>query len=131
MATGASISNYLEEKWLNLVLNGVAYAAPTGLTLHLYTAAPSDVGGGTEVVGGTYAAKACTTSFAVWADGVVSNDVAIDFGTATADWGLITHFGVKDQLGNLLFWAALMNQKNIAFGDGANFAIGTLTAALD
>ena len=131
MATGASISNYLEEKILNLVLNGVAYTAPTGLTVHLYTAAPSDTGGGTEVVGGSYAAVACTSSFAVWAAGVVSNDVAIDFGTATADWGLVTHFAVKDQLGNFLFWAPLTTQKTIASGDGAKYAIGTLTATLD
>jgi len=131
MATGTALSNYLEEKVLNEVLSGVAYAAPTALTCHLYTAAPTDAGGGTEVSGGSYVAQTCTSSFAVWAAGVVANDVAIDFGTATADWRTVTHFGIKDQSGNLLLWGALTASKVISNGDGAKFAVGALTVALD
>jgi hypothetical protein len=131
MATGTSLSNYLEEKLANLVLNGVAFTAPTTLKCALYTAAPSDAGGGTEVTGGSYAQQTCTSSFAVWASGSVSNDVAIDFGTATANWGTITHVAIFDGSSNLLLWGALTTPKTIASGDGAKFAVGELTFSLD
>jgi len=131
MATGTSISDFLEAKLLDLVLSATAYAAPTTLTCHLYTAAPSDTGGGTEVTGGSYASQTCTASFAPWAAGTVSNDVVIDFGTATADWGTVTHVAIKDQTANFLFWGALTTSKVIANGDGFKFLTTKLVAALD
>lgn len=130
MTTGAA-SNYLELKLLDEVLSGVAYASPTGLTCHLYTAAPSDAGGGTEVSGGTYAAQNCTASFAPASGGSVTNDVLIDFGTATANWGTVTHFAIKDQLSNYLVWGALDSSKTVTSGDTFDFEVGELTISLD
>ena len=53
----AGFSDYLEDKVLNHVFGGTAYTAPSTLYVGLYTAAPSDTGGGTEVSGGSYARK--------------------------------------------------------------------------
>ena len=51
----AAFSDYLENKVLGHVFGGTAYTAPTTLYVALYTVAPSDTGGGTEVSGGAYA----------------------------------------------------------------------------
>ena len=50
----AGFSDYLEDKVLDHVFGGVAYTQPTK-HVALYTVAPTDTGGGTEVTGGAYA----------------------------------------------------------------------------
>ncbi|NTV50931.1 MAG: hypothetical protein HGA20_14985 [Geobacteraceae bacterium] len=107
----------------------------------LLTAAPSDAGGGTEVTtsGSAYARKAVVQNDTNWAapagtPRVISNAVAIDFAVPTANWGVVTHFGVYDAAtaGNLLYWAALTNPKTINNADSApSFAIGALTVTED
>jgi hypothetical protein len=47
----AGFSDFLETKVLGHVFGGAAYTAPGTLHVALYTAAPSDSGGGTEVTG--------------------------------------------------------------------------------
>ena len=47
----SGFSDYLEDKVLDHVFGGNAYTAPTTLYVALYTVAPSDTGGGTEVSG--------------------------------------------------------------------------------
>lgn len=102
----------------------------------LFTAAPTDAGGGTEVTGGSYARK--STAAADWnaASGnpaSASNANAITFVTATGSWGTVTHFGLFDAAttGNLLRWAALTASKTIGSGDTASFAAGALTITED
>jgi hypothetical protein len=51
----AGFSDYLEDKVLDHVFGGNAYTAPSTLYVALYTVAPSDTGGGTEVSGGEVA----------------------------------------------------------------------------
>ena len=48
----AGFSDYLEDKVLDRVFGGNAYTAPSTLYVALYTVAPTDTGGGTEVSGG-------------------------------------------------------------------------------
>lgn len=134
MATGTSISNFLETELVDHVFGAAAYSAPATLYFALFTAAPSDAGGGTEVSGGSYARVAVTNNATNFPAGnPKSNGVAIDFGTATANWGTVTHVGVFDAAsgGNLLVWGALENPKTIDNGDGAAFAIGEFTLTLD
>ncbi len=45
----AGFSDYLEDKVLDHVFGGNAYTAPATLYVALYTVAPTDTGGGTEV----------------------------------------------------------------------------------
>lgn len=104
------------------------------LYVALFTAAPSDAGGGTEVTGGSYARVARAPLDANWSaasatDGLTDNVAAITFPAPTANWGVITHFAVFDRLtvGNMLMWAALVASKTVNSGDPApQFSAGAL-----
>lgn len=134
-----------------LGITGATAAAGTGpatLYVALFTAAPSDAGGGTEVTGGSYARVAVTSSLANWAgtqaagsttastgtSGTTSNNGTITFPAPTANWGVCTHVGVYDAstAGNLLFWSALTAPKTVNNGDAApTFPAAALTFQID
>lgn len=122
-------SNYLENAILNHVLRNVALTSPTTVYLALFTVAPTDSGGGTEVVGGSYARQAITFSAPV--AGVVSNSGAVTFPTATANWGTVVAMGIFDasSAGNLLYYGALAVSKIVDNGDQISFANASLTVA--
>jgi len=129
----AGFSDYLEDKVLNHVFGGTAYTAPGTLYVGLYTAAPSDSGGGTEVSGGSYARKSMA---AMTVSGTspteATNGAAVEFITATGSWGTVTHVGVFDasSSGNLLAWAALTASKTVSSGDVFRFDAGDLDITL-
>jgi hypothetical protein len=135
----AGKSNYLEGALLNEVLGGTGYTPAATTYVALYTAAPTDAGGGTEVSGGSYARSSVTNNATNWpaAAGTPrskSNGTAIAFAAPTANWGTVTHFGIFDAStsGNLLYWGALSASKVINGGDGApSFAIGALSVSED
>ena len=154
----ANMSDFLENKLIDWLLRaqaigvtGASAAAGTGLTtafVGLFTATPSDTGGGTEVAGGSYARVAITSALANWAgtqaaasttassgtSGTTSNNGAITFPTPTANWGAITSIGIFDatSAGNLLFWAPLTVNKTVNNGDPApSFAAAALTIQID
>ena len=126
-----SFSNYLENELLDHVFGGAAYTAPATLYVALYTAAPSDAGGGTEVSGGSYARTAIT--FGAASSGTISNNANCEFPTATADWGTITHVGIHDaaSAGNLIDWGALTVSKSILSGDIFRIQTGEYDISLD
>ena len=111
-----SFSDYLENKVLAYVFSGTAFTQPGTKYLALYTSAPSDAGGGTEVSGNGYARQSIAFTTTINQSSITS---AVEFPTATASWGTITHIGVFDAStsGNLLAWAALAASKTIASGD--------------
>ncbi len=126
-------TDYLENALLNHQVGKTAYTMPT-VRVGLFTAAPSDAGGGTEVTGGSYARKA--TVGADWtaaSAGSLNNAAAITFITPTGTWGLVTHFGLFDAAsgGNLLRWAALTTPKTIVSGDPVSFPIAALICTED
>ena len=126
-----SKSNYLENKVLDHVLGGGDYTRPGSVYIALYTVAPSDTGGGTEVTGGSYARATVTNNATNWpaaSGGAKSNGTEITFTTATASWGTVVAFGIldADSSGNLLVWATLTTNKTIDLGDTAKFAVGEL-----
>lgn len=132
----AGKSDYLENKILNYIFNGGSFSAPATVYLGLFTSAPTDAGGGTEVSGGSYArvAKTCnTTNFPTTTNGVITNDTLITFAQATASWGTIVAFGIFDALsgGNLLYWGNVSPAKTVANGDTMSVAIGSLTISED
>lgn len=132
-----SLSDYTESALINALLRGTAFPSATGsVYVALFTAAPSDSGGGTEVTGGSYARVAVSRATGSWdapADQSgaqkTANTNAITFPNPTANWGTVTHFGVFDAStsGNLLFWGDLGTSRNIQSGDNApSFAAGAL-----
>lgn len=122
-------SDYLEDALLNHVLRNTSLTSPATVYLALFTVAPTDVGGGTEVSGGSYARQVIT--FAAPVSGVVSNSGAVTFPTATASWGTVVAMGIFDAVsgGNLLYYGALTTSKVIDNGDQISFANGALTVA--
>lgn len=126
----AGKSDYLEYKVLDHLFGIASYSAPATLYLALFTAAPNDVGGGTEVTGGSYARKAVTNDNTEWSRSAstISNINALDFAAATAIWGTIGWVGVFDALtsGNLLFWAPLVASRTVNTSDQVGFAPGQL-----
>lgn len=142
-----AMSDYLENKLIDHVLRNTSYTVPTVAAVGLLTAAPSDTGGGTEVTGGSYARVSINQSVSNWKStngtqsgassgtgGTSTNGVAITFPAPTANWGVVTHFGLYDatSAGNLLFWGALTTPKTINNGDAApSFAVDALSIQID
>lgn len=128
----AGFSDYLEDKVLDHVFGGTAYTAPTTLYVALYTVAPTDTGGGTEVSGGAYARQ--TAAFTVTGTNptTASNSAAIEYPTATANYGTVVAVGVFDASsgGNLLAYANLDTSKVVSTGDVFRFNTGDLDITL-
>ncbi len=126
-----SKSDYLENKVLDHVLGGGDYARPASVFLALYTVAPTDAGGGTEVTGGDYARLEVAnndTNFPAAVAGVKTNGTQIVFAQATASWGTVIAVGVYDAIaGNLLYWADLDTPKAVAEDDIVVFDVDSLT----
>jgi hypothetical protein len=125
-----SFSNFLETEILDHVFGGNAYTAPGTLYVGLYTSNPDEDNSGTEVTGGSYARV--TGTFTVTGN-TASNDAAIEFTTATASWGTVTHIGVLDASsgGNLLCYAELTTAKAIDTGDVFRIPTGDLDISLN
>ena len=128
----AGFTTYLQQEILDHIFGNGAYSAPT-VHVGLFTAAPSDAGGGTEVSGNSYARVNASALFGAASGTAIANDGAITFPTATGSWGTITHFGVFDAstAGNLLVWGAVTLNKAVGDGDTASFATGELDVTLD
>jgi len=127
------ISNYLENALINHILRNTAYADPDSVYIALFTDDPTDADTGTEVSGGSYARKQLTGGFDAPASGATANTALIEFVTATAVWGLITHIGIYDAAsgGNLLFHGQLDTSQQVDNGDTFKIAAGDLDIALD
>ena len=146
-AQAISLTDYLENKLVDWLLRGQTFTPPATVYISLHTASCSDSATGTEVTGGSYARPALTSSLANWAgtqaaasttastgtNGTTSNNVAINFATPSAGWGLVTHFGVFDAVtaGNMLICQALTVSKTINSGDTVSFAAASLTLQID
>lgn len=128
----AEMSDYLENALLNATLNGATFTSPAAVYVALFTSDPTDAGSGTEVSGGSYARKAVTFGTATGTGGSVSNDAAVEFDQATANWGTITHIGLYNAStsGDLLYHSALTASKAIDTGDVFKIGIGNLTVTL-
>ena len=125
-----SFSNFLETEILDHVFAGAAYTAPSTKYLALFTGAPGETGGGTEVSGGGYARQsvAFTTS-----GNTTSNNAAVEYPTATANYGTVTHVAVFDAStsGNMMAYAALSSNKTIETGDVFRVPSGDLDITLN
>ena len=124
-----SFTNFLETEILDHVFGGNAYTAPSNLYLGLYTATPSDTGGGTELSGSGYARLAMAMSVS---GNLATNSAAEEFATATGSWGTVTHVGVFDAAtsGNLMAYGTLSASKAVATGEVFRIPAGDLDITL-
>lgn len=107
-------------------VHAVLNAFDSGKYLALFTAAPSDAGGGTEVAASGYSRQALSVAAA--SSRATSNDADITFGPAGADWGTITHVAIFDAstVGNMLWWSSLSASKTVTTGESFKVPSGDL-----
>lgn len=125
----SSFTDYTENAVLNHLFRNTALTSPTGVHVALYTAAPTDTGGGTQVSGNGYARQAVT--FGAPSNGAIANTNAVSFTASGGAFGTIVAVGFFDAAtaGNLLAYAPITSA-TIGDGDTLNFAIGQLTISL-
>lgn len=129
-----SFSDYLEDKVLKHVFTNTTYTPAATLYVALFTAAPTDAGGGTEVsTSGTNYARQ-TMAFTVSGTGPTQavNTANVEWGTAASNWGTIVAAAVFDaaSAGNMLAWADLTNNKTISAGDVFRFPASSFVVTL-
>ena len=124
----AALSDYAEKLLLDFLMTSGTATRPTAWYVALYTAAPSDSGGGTEVSTGGYARQSIAFSTASSPGGTTSNSGEVSFTATGADYGTVTHMGIFDASsgGNLLWHGALTSSKTVADGDTLTFAVGNI-----
>ena len=124
-----NLTNYLENKLLDHFLGTTAYTMPNPVYVALFTVAPGDAGGGTEVTGGSYARK--TAAFTAASSGATSNSANIDFtGMPAATTVSIALFDASTS-GNMLVHGTLTTNKTTDAGDTLRIATGDLDISID
>ena len=125
-----SLSNTFETHVLNYLFTATSLTRPTALYVALFTSNPDEDASGTEVSGGGYARQ--SVAFTV-SGNTASNLAAIEFPTATASYGTVTHIGVFDASsgGNLIAYAALSTSKAIDTGDVLRLPSSDLDITMD
>lgn len=145
----AAWTDYAENALLDHVFRGAAFAAPGTIYFGLFTASPTDEGGGTECSGGEYARAEIASSTTNWSgtqgagttgassgtSGTISNNIAITFPAPSgASWGTVVAVGLFDAAsgGNMIAWGAVSPSKTISDGDAApQFAAGDFQFSID
>lgn len=130
----SSFTDYTENLVLNWLFTTNSATRPTAWYVGLFTAAPSDSGGGTEVSGNAYARTATgTMSVSGTSPTNCTNSAAIEFPAASGgNWGTITHVAIFDAStsGNMLGWASLTTSRTINDGDILRIPAGDLDITL-
>jgi len=129
----AGFTDYSEDLVLDWLLTAGSATRPTSWYVALYTVAPTDTGGGTEVSGGSYVREAITFSVSGTSPATATNSADIEFPEATANWGTVVAAGVFDAStgGNLLAYSNLTTSKAVSTGDVLRFNTGALDITLD
>tara|TARA_R100000951_G_scaffold88181_2_gene76166 strand:+ start:834 stop:1226 length:393 start_codon:yes stop_codon:yes gene_type:complete len=124
----AALSDYAEKLLLDFLMTTGTATRPTNWYVALFTAAPNDAGGGTEVSAGGYARQSVAFSAAASPGGTTSNTGEVSYTASGGDYGTVTHMGIFDasSSGNLLWHGALTASKAVADGDTLTFAAGNI-----
>ena len=120
-----SLTNYGENRILDLLRGAGTYY------IGLFTASPSENGSGTEISSGGYARQKVT--FGAASGGSMTNSEAIEFPTATADWGTATAWALFDAKtgGNMVWYGNINSPKILYSGDIYRVNAGNLTLTMD
>ena len=127
-----SLSNTFETHTLNYLFTTTSVTRPTAWYIALFTSNPAEDASGTEVStsGTAYARQSATFTVS---GNEATNSAAIEFPTATASYGTVTHIGVFDAStgGNLIAYAALTKSKAIDTGDVLRLPANDLDITMD
>jgi hypothetical protein len=124
-----NLSDYLENKLIDHFLGTTTFTKPDAVYVGLYSVAPSDAGGGTEISGGSYARQ--SAAFSASSSGATSNSANVDFVGMPAV--TVVAIGIHDAstAGNLLLWGTLTTNKTTDAGDTLRIATGDLDISID
>ena len=124
----AALSDHAEALLLDWLMTTGSATRPTAWYVALFTAAPSDSGGGTEVSGSGYARESVTFDAASSPGGTTANSAAVSFTASGGSFGTVTHIGIFDAVsgGNLLWHGAMTASKTVADGDTLEFSTGNI-----
>lgn len=118
----------LANSLLDQILRAVSYTPPGSVYLALFTTSPTSSGGGTEVVGGSYARVALT--FAATSGGATSNAAQVQILNMPA----VTVVGMAvmsaSSGGTMLFYGNLLTPKPTNAGDTFTVKANDLNIAL-
>lgn len=108
----AGKSDYYEGIAIRLIMGAsFSFTPPASVYIGLYSVAPTDAGGGTQLTGSGYARVAVANNMTQWpwSGGKKANATQIDFPLATANWLPAVAAGIFDSAtaGNLLFWVPI------------------------
>lgn len=128
-----SFTDFTEDLVLNWLLTTNTATRPTQWYVGLFTTATGETGGGTEVSGGAYVREAVSFNVSGTNPTKAENTAAVEFPTATANWGTITHIGLFNAAssGQMLVHAPLDVSKIIDEGDVFRIPAGDLEITLD
>jgi hypothetical protein len=128
----SALSDYAEKLVLDWLMTTGSATRPSAWFVALYTAAPGDSGGGTEVSGSGYSRKSASFNAASSPGGTTSNSAVVSWTAAGGNYGSVTHVGIFDAStgGNLLWQGALSTSKTVNDGDTIQFSAGNLTLTL-
>lgn len=127
-----SFSNTFETHVLNYVFTTTSVSRPTAWYIGLFTSNPAEDASGTEVSTSGTAYARQTVAFSV-SGNLATNSAAVEFPTATASFGTVTHIGVftASTSGTLIAYSALSASKAISTGDVFRVPAGDLDITLD
>ena len=133
----SDITNYLEDAIIQYFLRNDAdtFTPITTLYQALYTAAPGEAGGGTEVPDANgYIRKAIAFTDPA-GTGDTSNTAQIDHVASGGAWGTVSHMTVADSVtyggGNAWLYGSLDTPRAVGDGETLRFAVGAVDFALD
>lgn len=129
----AGASDYLENALLDHIVGDGSFTSPTAY-LALFTTAPTDSGGGTEVTGNNYSRlETAASDWSAATGGTKTNSGNLEFDTPSGSWGTVVAVGLYDAStsGNLLAWATLGASVAPESGDIVRFQTGDLDLACD
>lgn len=128
----SSFADYLENKVVDYVFGSLATFTKPSRYIALFSAAPSDAGGGTELSSTGGYVRMSLPAMTVTGNSA-TNGASIDWTAASAAWsGTVTHIGIFDAstAGNMLAWAPLTTARTVNAGDVFRIAAGDLQIVL-
>jgi hypothetical protein len=128
----AALSDYAEKLVLDWLMTTGSATRPTDWYVALYTAAPSDSGGGTEVSTGGYARQAVTFAAASSPGGTTDNSTTVSFTASGDNYGSVSHIGLFDAVsgGNLICHGSMTSPNNVDDAETLEFSIGNIDLSI-
>jgi hypothetical protein len=123
----SDFSDYSEDKILNVLFRAASHTGAAAVYMALFTANPTDAGGGTECTYASYARQSIT--FGAPSAGAIANTNTLTYAAVAGGAITVTGVAIFDAStgGNMLGWKAL--GASIAYNntDIPQFAVGGIT----